>query len=155
MAKFKENPKEVINIITLTEEYISTLNTRCKEHKIPKYYVLDIIDSETTITLQEVQRGITPKKCKQLRLVVADLESNERLILYTLDYVPENPAALLTAPYKRTLYRQFLFEAIGVFSNTVEHYLKEKRAKEAVERAALKKHRENPLTPKEAFNNIK
>jgi hypothetical protein len=152
MAKYKENPKEVINIITLVEGYISRLNSSCVEYKVPKVYSLEIIDSKTTLSMQDIQRGESPKKCKQLRLTVSNLDNNERLTLYTLDYVPTNPADLLTAPYKRTLYRQFLYECLGVFGNTIENHLRQEQAKKIIESASLKKsNAERPLTPNQAF----
>lgn len=153
MAIKKESPKENINIVTLVEEYITRLNSNCKEYKVPKVYSLEIISTETKPSIQEIQRGQTPKKCKQLRFTVVNLDNNERLVLYTLDYIPNNPADLLSSPYKRTLYRQFLYECLGVFGITIENHLRQEQAKKMIERASLKKsNSEYPLTPNQAFN---
>ena len=130
----KQNPKEIVNIVMLVEEFIAKLNTECVKHKVQKYYKVSITDTED-------------KKGKRLQLTVADLDTNERIILFSLDYTFSNPAKALTDSYKRTLYREFLFNCVGLFSFNMEQNIKYNRTKSKLEsQDTFNPHAEHPIS---------
>jgi len=152
----KPNPKDIVNIITLTEEFINTLNTSCATHKVGKLYELKIVDAKTNVTTEQLKAGHKEQRCKRLKFTVSDLETNERLTLYTLDYIVSNPAKLLSAPYRRTLYREFLYNAVGTFGFNLETSIRHRKSEEKLNNPATysvkdAKLREQPITPEDAY----
>lgn len=144
----KHNPKEVINIITLVDDYISLLNQRCAINKVPKIFEVVIVDAMT-----EPREGVTPKKCKRLKLLLSNTTTNERMTLFSLDYVVNNTAALLSAPYKRTLYKDLLFNALGTFAFNSETGIKNKQVDKKLKdtKTFTPEMASKPMTPADAY----
>lgn len=117
----KHNPKETINIITLVEEFVVKLNAECVEHKVQKHYEITIKDSID---------DVTEKPSKLLKFFVSNLDTNERISLYEGQYCPDNVAKFLTVPYKRTLYRELLFNCVGVFAFNMEQNIIHNKTKD-------------------------
>jgi hypothetical protein len=117
----KHNPKEVINIITLVQEFIETLNSQCVQHKVNKIYEIKIVDGIYTPTIERIKEGEKAKKCKTIKLTVVNLDTNERLTIFDASYVVNNPADLIKVDYKRKLYRELLYNAIGIMAFNLEN----------------------------------
>lgn len=149
----KNKHKENVNIIDLVDAFISTLNKNCVIHKIPKVYEVILTDSITRPSVTDSAKGVTPKKCKRITLRLAHLETKERIELWSLEYVVKNPADLLTAPYKRTLYRELLYNALGTFAFTMETTIRQQRMKDATSTADKfsPKMAEKPMTAADAY----
>jgi len=137
----EQNPKEVVNVIELVDSFITTLNNECVKHKVPKVYELKLINGAT----QEA----SPRKCKTLRFTVADTNTNERLTILGLDYPFNNPAELLSHPYKRHLYREFLYNCVGITAFNLEANVKHKEREKRIKEVELLASQ--PVTPDEAF----
>ena len=118
----KINPKESVNIITLVEEFFETLNRQCVQHKANKIYEVKLVDS----TYYPTQgTSLTPRPCKELRVTVSMLDTNNRITLFDTQYVYNNPAELLKVDYKRKLYRELLYNAVGILMfNLEDDYVK-------------------------------
>lgn len=147
----KGKANENVNIISLVDEFIGTLNKNCIIHKIPKVYEVILTDSMTRPTANEMKMGKTPKKCKRIALRMVHLETNERVELWSLEYVVKSAAALLTAPYKRTLYRELLYNALGTFAFNMESAIRADRVKAMPTTADMSR---TPMTAKDAYKNI-
>lgn len=149
----KHNPKEVINIIALVDEFVNTLNNKCEKAKIQKHYIIRLKDGMWHPNTEQVKKGEKSKRCKTIMLTVADLDTKDRLTLFSLDYVFNNPADCLTAPYKRTLYRELLYNAVGVFALNMESALKSRQVnKKLSDPKTFAAHAKEPITPKDAIN---
>lgn len=150
----KVNPKEAVNIIELVDSFISTINKRCVVHKIPKVYEIRIINTKTTLTQEDIKKGTKQKPCKQIKFTVANTETNERITLYTLDYVLKNPAEALRVTYKRTLYREFLFNAVGVFGFNLESIIRDRDTNKKLSDPNTFGIQEFPITPEGAYDKL-
>lgn len=133
----KHNPKETVNIIDLVTSYINKLNSECVIHKIPKVYEVLIVNAETEMNPALLEKGIVhiPKKCKRLKFTVSNTETHERMTLFSIDYVANHPADLIKAPYKRTLYRDFLLNAVQLFGINLETVIKHREEQERLKTA--------------------
>lgn len=150
----KPNPKDIINIIELVDTFITTLNKRCTIYKVPKVYDLRIINTKTTLSQEDIKKGTKQKPCKQIRFTVANTKTNERITLFTLDYIIKNPTDALKAPYKRTLYREFLFNAVGTFGFNLETSIRSRSIDKKLKDPNTYAIQEHILTPEEALKAI-
>lgn len=116
----KHNPKESINIIELVDEFIIKLNKACSENNIDKIYSIRIINDKFTPSIEEIQQGAKARKTKCIQFHVVHTETNNRILLYDNHLIMENPADALKKPYKRILYREFLYNNLGVFAFNME-----------------------------------
>lgn len=146
----KQNPKEQVNIIELGQEFIKKLNEQCKATKVQKVYEVTIKDGKLKSDNRVGKEIKDNKTFKTLKFTVADLETNERITLFSTDYVFKNPADVLKKDYKRVLYREFFYGAVVVFAFNMEATIKQRRMEEVLTKPST--FAEHPVTPDEAIN---
>ena len=113
----KHNIKETVNIVALVEEYVQQLNDSCEGHDLKEMYKLTISDT-----------GKKKGKGKTLRLMHYDLQTNERIVLYSTTHTFKNPGESLTVDYKRKLCKQFMYDSFTVFAITIKSNMAKAKA---------------------------
>ena len=145
----KDNPRDRVNVIELVDKMVANLNKQCEKHEIPKYYKLVIKDG--------IKSDPKEHTFKTLLFTVADLNSMERLTLFSLDYSFKNPAYVLTLPYKRELYTEFLSSCVDVFAINLEANVRHNKAAEMEEASKNTTAQSSldamlyPTTPEDAY----
>lgn len=139
----KHNTKEIINIVEMGQAFVENLNKSCKAHDMQEFYEVTIKDGK----LKSNNRVGTNtenenKPYKTLRFVVVDLETNERLTLFSTDYVFKNPAKMLGSDYKRVLYREFMYACFSVSAFTLKNNIRAHNAEMLLKRKAASKMEE-------------
>lgn len=111
-----KNFKQKVDIVQLVDEFISIMNKRCEDNSVPSLYEVGIREGDVKSPNPiNMKKGKSNNKFKTLRVTVSDLNTHERLTLFSVDYVYHNPSELLTSDYKKVLYREFLFNTTGMF----------------------------------------
>lgn len=126
------NIKENINIVELVQSYIKILNTSCKENNIKKHYSIDIINGKIPSDIRVKDTKEKRKTFKQLKFTIANLETNERITLFSVDYVLKNPADVFNGDYKKVLYKEFLYSTTSLFAITMENFKKQEKAESLI-----------------------
>lgn len=152
MNKFKEN----INVIELVDAFVKRVNTQFKESGAQRIMEVAIKKStrplkvDRVITNEEKGGKInTKKEGRAIYVYLHNLETNERLVLFTSQFFPKNPSEILTSGYKRQLYIELLYNCFGIFAVNMEDVIISRRL------AQLEKGLENnplanyPVTPNE------
>ena len=99
------NHKKDVDIIRLCEEFITNLNKMDKK----KVYDLRITDKAGKADYRpNEKKGKEHKPGKTIIFTVADVESKERLTLYSATYTFNDVKDQLAGTYKRKLYVLFL-----------------------------------------------
>lgn len=135
--------KNEISLPSLVEELVTKLNSEAKKQKTDKIYSVKIKnDTAPPTDNNTIKKGGTKSKGKSIRTLyfyLNDTLTGERVVLYKTSFIPNNPAELLRTPYKEYLYKNFLYNAIGVLAVYTENNIKENQLKEAAARATVNK----------------
>lgn len=152
----KHNHKETINVVTLIDEFVARLNTQCVQAKVQKHYSISIQTGTNPKPDVSSKKGGQSKVFKTLKFVVADLDTNERIVLFELDYAFKNPSYVLSVPYKRNLYSEFLYNAVGIMAFNLEENIRHRRTEKVLNDQSTfdPQIAEVPVTPADAFEPI-
>lgn len=130
----KFNPSKHVDVEMLVNSIIDRINEMCEVEKINKLYEVSIKSDylKGTISIGGKSKKKT-KKTKTLLFTVVDLETRERLSLFSVDYQFKNPAEALTSNYKKRLYKEFLYNMVLGFGFNIESIIRADMAEKALE----------------------
>lgn len=144
--------KTVIDIEVLINELANRLTKQSKLAGIQKIYEVTIKKNTTPIrnTNANLKKGgkVMVSDYSTLSLIMVDLETHERVVLFTNDYIFNNPAERLTSNYKRKMYIDLMYNCFAVFSINIANTIRQQRSEEYLDSKDLVSM---PVTPDEAF----
>ncbi len=140
----KQNPKEQVNIIELGQEFIKKLNEQCVTNKVNKLYEVSIKDgklaSDNRVSKGDEKKNQN-KRFKTLKFTVVDLDSRERITLFSTDFVYSNPAEVFKGEYKTILYKEFFYGAVVVFAFNMEATIKQRNLEQVLTKPLVKEEK--------------
>lgn len=131
----KFDSKKHVDLEQFVPSIIDNLNSFAKKESINKVYEVSIKDNyvEGTVSIGKTKKR-KGNNFKTLIFTVTDLESRERLTLFSIDYKFKNPADKLTSNYKKALYKEFLSNVLLAFSFNFENIIRAERAEQILQR---------------------
>lgn len=124
------NPrKSKLDSVELLNDFVKKLNAGCEASDIARFYEVTIKDTKLS---SAVRVGSDKKngKSKTIRLVMYDLETKERMTLFSTDYVFKNPSEVLNSDYQKVLIRELLYTSFASTVFTLESTIKSQKVNE-------------------------
>lgn len=137
--EFKSNPvknvnhrKSKLDAVELINDFVKQLNKGCEQSEIARRYEVTI---KNTKLVSDTKVGANKEgKSKTIKLLMYDLETNERMTLFSVDYVFKNPSDVLNVGYQKILIRELLYTSFASTAFTLESTIKTERVNQLLNR---------------------